>query len=72
MVPKALRSTLRGKISAAKRRLILAMACYCILALIALFVLSPVRNSQEGFLLGLVLFVFAFLALKTLIHAQDE
>ena len=52
--------------------MIIAMACYCILALIALFVLSPVRNSQEGFLLGLVLFVFAFLALKTLIHAQDE
>jgi len=72
MVPKALLSTLRGKISAAKRRLILAMVCYCILALIALFVLSPVRNSQERFLLGLVLFVFAFLAIKTLIHARDE
>ena len=72
MVRKALLSKLRDKISAANRRLIIAMVCYCILAIIALFALLPVRSSHEGFLLGLVLFIFALLAIKTLVHAQDE
>ena len=61
-----------GKMRSVNRRLLLAMICYCILALVALFVLLPVRSSNEGFLLGLVLFVFAFLAIKTLVHSQDE
>lgn len=72
MVCKTLLSKLRGKMSGVNRRLIIAMACYCILALIALFALLPVRSSREGFLLGLVLFIFAFLAIKTLVHGEDD
>ena len=72
MVPRALLSNLRNKMSAKNRRLIAAMACYCVLAVIALLVLTPVRSSQEKFILGLVLFVFAFLAFKTLVHSRDE
>lgn len=48
------------------------MACYCILILIALFALLPVRSSHEGFILGVVLLVFAILIIKTLVHAEDE
>jgi len=69
---KGLLSRLRDKMGTANRRLILAMACYCVLALAALFVFLPARSSHERFLLGLVLFVIAFLAVKTLVHAHDE
>lgn len=72
MVRKALLSKLREKLLAANRRLIIAMACYCIIALMALFTLLPARSSHERFILGLVLFVIAFLALKTLVHAEDK
>lgn len=69
---KALLSILRKKRRTANRRLILAMACYCVLALMALFTLLPAPSSHDRFLLGLVLFVIAFLAIKTLVHSQDE
>ena len=72
MVRKPLLLFLREKMSAANRRALIAMACYGILALIALIVLLPVRSSNEAFLLGLVLFIFAFLAIKTLVHSEDE
>jgi hypothetical protein len=72
MERKLLISQLREKMNAANRRLLTAMACYGILALVALIVLTPVRTSNEKFLLGLVLFVFAFLAVKTIVHSKDE
>ncbi len=56
----------------ATSRLIVAMACYFVLILIALYVLLPVRSSDEGFVLGLVLCIFAILIVKTIAHAQDE
>jgi hypothetical protein len=54
------------------RRLIVALACYGVLIGIALFALLPVRSSNEGFVLALVLCVFAILIVKTIAHAQDE
>jgi hypothetical protein len=63
---------LREKIKAANRRLLAALACYCVLILIALYTLLPVRSSQEAFLLGVVLFIFAILIVKTLVHAADD
>ena len=54
------------------RRLLLAMACYLVLILIALYSLLPIRSSNEGFLLGLVLCIFAVLIIKTLAHAEDD
>lgn len=65
-------SQLRDKLKTSNRRLLIAMACYGVLALIALTVLLPVRSSNEGFLLGMVLFLFAFLAIKTIVHSQDD
>jgi len=72
MAFKALLSILLEKWRMGNRRLILAMACYCILALMALFTLLPAPSSQDRFILGFVLFVIAFLAIKTLVHSQDE
>jgi hypothetical protein len=72
MVRKPMLSLLREKMNNANRRLLIAMACYGILALISLIVLLPVRSSNDAFLLGLVLFIFAFLAIRTLAHSQDE
>jgi hypothetical protein len=72
MFVKSMLSNLRGKLNAFNRRLLIALACYGILALIALVVLSPARTSNERFLLGLVLFLFAFLAVKTIVHSQDD
>jgi hypothetical protein len=69
---KALLSMLRSKWRSGNRRLILAMACYCALALMALITLLPAPSSHDRFLLGLVLFVIAFLAIKTFVHSQDE
>jgi len=72
MIGRFISNLLRGKAKTANRRLLLAMACYCILILAALWVLLPVRSSNEGFLLGLVLCVFAVLIIKTLVHSGDE
>lgn len=72
MVRKELLSKLHDKLRTANRRLIIAMACYCIIALMALFTLLPARSSHEIFLLGLVLFIIAFLAIKTIVHSEDE
>ena len=43
-----------------------------ILALVALIALTPVRSSDEKFLLGMALFVIVFLAVKTLAHSRDR
>jgi hypothetical protein len=65
-------SNLRSKLKGANRRLIVAMACYLVLILIALYGLLPVRNSNDGFVLGFVLLVFTLLIVKTLVHAEDD
>ena len=69
---RELLSKLRNKLRAANRRLIIAMVCYCVIALMALIALLPAQSSHERFLLGLVLFIIAFLAVKTVVHSEDE
>jgi hypothetical protein len=61
----ALLPLLREKIKAANRRLIAAMSCYLVLIAAAVWML-------DGFLRAMVLFIFAILIVKTLVHAADE
>ena len=57
----------------ANRKLMIALACYLALILIALYGLLPVRTSNDRFVLGFVLCFFAILILKTIVHAvQDQ
>jgi chromate transport protein ChrA len=46
-------------------RLLIAMSCYFVLALAAVFLL-------EGFLRTMVLLLLAILVVKTIVHARDE
>ncbi len=46
-------------------RFVAAMASYAVLAIIAIFAL-------DGFLRSVVLFFFAILAVKTIVHSKDE
>jgi hypothetical protein len=54
------------------RRLHIALSCYGVLALAALYLLLPVRSSDETFILAVVLLFFALLAVKTIAHSHDE
>jgi integral membrane sensor domain MASE1 len=72
MVHNSLWTQLRGKLKTANRRLLGAMVCYAVLLAIALYALLPARSSNECFLVGMVLLVFALLIVKTLAHAGDE
>jgi hypothetical protein len=67
-----LKSFLREKTKTMNRRLLAALFCYGILILIAFLTLLPIRSSQDSFLLGLVLCIFAILIVKTLAHAEDD
>ena len=53
------------KVKTVNRKLLVAMACYLALALIAAFTL-------DGFLRAAVLFYFAILAVKIIVHSDDE
>jgi putative copper export protein len=53
-------------------RAIIALACYLVLAAVALYLLLPVRNSNDRFVLGFVLCFFAILAVKTISHAAAD
>ena len=64
--------SLRAKLKGASRRLFIAMTCYLVLILIALYGLLPVRTSNDRFVLGFVLLVFALLIVKTIVHARDD
>lgn len=64
--------SLRARLKGANRRLIVAMACYLVLILIALYGLLPVRTSNDRFVLGFVLLVFALLIVKTIVHTRDD
>ncbi len=63
---EALRTILREKIKRENRRLIPALACYLVLIVVALVVFLPVRNSNDRFVLWLVLAFFAILIVKTI------
>ena len=54
-----------SKLKGANLRLVVAMASYAVLAVIAILTL-------EGFLRSAVLFLFALLAVKTIAHSKDE
>jgi hypothetical protein len=64
--------SLCAKLKGASPRLFVALACYLILILIALYGLLPVRTSNDRFVLGFVLLVFALLIIKTIIHTKDD
>jgi hypothetical protein len=64
--------SLRAKLKGASPRLFIALACYLVLILIALHGLLPVQTSNDRFVLGFVLLVFALLILKTIVHARDD
>jgi len=53
------------KLKGMNLRLAVAMACYAVLAAIAILAL-------DGFLRSVVLFFFAILAVKTIAHSKDE
>jgi hypothetical protein len=55
-----------------KRKLWIAMTCYGVLLLAALYLLLPVRSSNEAFILVVLLLVYALLAVKTMVHRDDE
>jgi hypothetical protein len=65
-------NNLLTKLKGANRRLIVAMACYLALILVALYGLLPVRTSNDRFVLGCVLLVFALLIVRTIVHASDD
>ena len=48
------------------------MICYGVLILAALFVLLPVRNSNEAFLLVVFLLFFTILIIRTITHSSDD
>jgi hypothetical protein len=54
------------------RKLLIALVCYGVLILAALYLLLPVRSSNESFILGVVLLVLAILIVKTIAHSQDD
>ena len=54
------------------RRLLIALGCYLILILIALYALLPARTSNDRFVLGFVLCFFAILILKTVVHSIQD
>ena len=53
------------------RRLLAAMICYGALILAALYVLLPIRTSNDAFVLVVFLLFFAVLIIRTLAHSQD-
>jgi hypothetical protein len=61
--------TLRDKIKRLPPRLLIALGCYLVLISVGLYVLLPVRNREERFLVGIFLAVFALLAWKSVVHA---
>ena len=56
--------------SAANRKLLAAFCCYAVLLGMALYVLLPAYTSEEQFILGAVLLIFAILIAKTLRHRE--
>jgi Ca2+/Na+ antiporter len=55
----------------ANRKLVIALACYLVLIVIALYSLLPARTSNDQFVLWFVLCFFAVLIIKTIIHAAQ-
>jgi hypothetical protein len=65
-------SELREKINGPNGRLIVALACYFVLIVVALVVLLPVGTSHERFVLGFVLALFAILIIKTIAYSKID
>ncbi|HSW38214.1 MAG TPA: hypothetical protein VLL97_01830 [Acidobacteriota bacterium] len=65
-------SRLKAKIRKADRRLVVGMGCYAALIVAALIALLPARNSDEWFILIVVLLAFTLLIIKTVAHAEAE
>lgn len=53
-------------------RLAVALLCYAVLIAVALYRLLPVRSSDERFILMIFLLVFAFLIVRTVMHAAND
>ena len=53
---------------AANGKLLAALCCYAVLLGLALYVLLPAHTSEEQFILGAVLLIFAILIAKTLMR----
>ena len=62
----------QGSFWRARRKLIVALACYLVLILIALYGLLPVRTANDRLVLGFVLCVFTVLIIKSIIHAAED
>jgi hypothetical protein len=65
-------NNLLAKLKGASPRLFIALGCYLVLILIALYGLLPVRTSNDRFVLGFVLLVFALLIVKTIVHTGED
>ena len=57
--------------SAANKKRFAALGCYAVLLGLALYVLLPAHTSDEQFILGTVLLIFAILTAKTLTHREE-
>ena len=56
--------------SAVSKKRFAALGCYAILLGLALYTLLPARTSDDQFVLGVVLLIFAILTAKTLTHQE--
>ena len=56
--------------SAANKNLLAALCCYAVLLGMALYALLPARTSDEQFIVGAVLLIFAILTAKTLARRE--
>ncbi len=63
---------IRERLKRLPAKLYTALACYCVLVAVGLYVLLPARTREERFLLALFLAVFAILAVKTVVHSNRE
>ncbi len=65
MLRKSLPAMISERFGRAKRKLLAAFVCYLVLAAVAVLML-------DGFLRGSVLCLLAILAVKTVVHADEE
>jgi hypothetical protein len=72
MLAKEWLAGLREKTSSPSGRLMAALICYGVLLAAALVALLPVRTSNERYILGFVLALFAILIIKTIAHTQID
>jgi hypothetical protein len=71
-MPTSLHARIRAKLGATNKRLFAALGCYAILLAAALYALLPAHTSDERFLLGIVLLIFAILTVKTIAQSREK